>query len=639
MRYTLLVGTLLLLAAGGQQSVSAQPPRTIPDYILDPIVVTATRTATAAGRTGASVTVVTGEALRERGATTLLEALAGLPGVVLTRSGPAAGTATLMLRGAKGEHLLVLIDGVAANDPMSPGGGFDWNTLTAEGIERIEIVRGPQSTLYGSDAMAGVIQIITRRPQEGPPRPYLSLEAGSYRALNGTAGLTGEVAGTGYRLDVGGHRLGGLSSATDPTAGPPEPDGWSAWSGSLRLERPLASGRLTGTLRGSRSRFDLDDFGGPGGDDPNSLSWKADLFGTLLWQGPLAGGWQQRFLLGGGRTHRWTSDSPDASDPSSSEGDWRGRVHTAEWHNDLLLGSHHLATGLIWERTSGRSRSAYESGTDLFIDRVPERVQLASACYLQDQLAVRGADLVLGGRMDRYTDYGSRPTGRAALTLPVGPVRLRASVATGFKAPTLYQRFHPEYGNAELEAERTRSWEAGLIVRLARGELSLTRYHQRSRGLIDFITDPDTWLSRYENRGEVRLTGWEGSLRLALNAWVGVEAAWTRLETGDSESEAALIRRPGHTWLIGLESEPAPGWHGGLRLRGVGRREDLDFSAWPAQRVTLAAVTLLEGEVTRRLQPHLAIRLRGENLTGAAPEWVWGYGSLGRSFYLALLIG
>jgi vitamin B12 transporter len=639
MRHALLVVATLLLAAGGHQGVAAQQPPKIPTYVLDPIVVTATRTATAAARTGASVTVVTGEQLRERGATTLLEALAGLPGVVIARSGPAAGTATLMLRGAKGEHLLVLIDGVAANDPMSPGGGFDWNTLTAEGIERIEIVRGPQSTLYGSEAMAGVVQIITRRPGAGPPRLSLSLETGSYQSVNGTAGLTGEAAGTGYRLELGGHRLGGVSSAADPTAGSPEPDAWSTWSGSLRLERPLAAGRLMGTLRGSRSRFDLDDFGGPYGDDPNSRSRKTDLFGSLVWQGPVAGGWEQRLLLGGGRTFRWNNDPPDDSDPSSSEGAWRGRVLTAEWDHDLMLGSHRLAAGLAWERTSGRSRSTYESGTDLFIDLVPERAQSAAAVYLQDQITVGGADLVLGGRVDRYTDYGTRPTGRAALTLPLGPVRLRGSCGTGFKAPTLYQRFHPEYGNAALAAERTRAGEVGLALRLARGEVALTRYYQLSRGLIDFVTDPETWVSRYENRGQVRLTGWEASARLALSARLGAEASWTRLKAREAESDLALIRRPAHTWLLGLEAEPAPGWHGGLRLRGVGRREDLDFSAWPAERVTLAAVTLLEGELTRRFNPGLAIRLRGENLTGAAPEWVWGYGSPGRAIYMAILLG
>ncbi len=633
------VAMAVLLAAGGGTDIAAQPPTDPPRYILDPIVVTATRTLTEALRTGAAVTVLTGEQLRERGAVTLLEALAGLPGVTVTRSGPAAGTATLMLRGAKGEHLLVLIDGVSANDPMSPGGGFDWNTLTTEGIERIEVVRGPQSTLYGSDAMAGVVHVITRRPEEGSIRPQLRLEAGSFRALHGVVAVSGTSAGTGYRLEMGGHRLGGVSSAADPEAVDLEPDAWTAWSGALRMERVLAGGRLTGTLRGSRSRFDLDDFGGPGGDDPNSRSWKGDLFGALHWQGSVGEGWEQRILLGGSRTHRWNDDLPDETDPSSSNGDWRGRVHTAEWHHELRRGPHLLATGLVWERSSGRSRSDYWSGADLYRDLVPERHQLATALYFQDQFTLGPADLVLGGRLDRYSDYGTRPTGRLALVVPVGPLRLRGVLGTGFKAPTLYQRFHPLYGNSGLKAERSRSWEGGLTLPLPRGELTLTRYDQRFERLIDFVTDPETWVSDYQNRGRVRLQGWEASGRWVMSAHMAVEGAWTRLEARDAVSDLVLIRRPGHTWSVGLEGRGGTGWSGGLRLRGVGERDDLDFSVWPAERVTLERVTLLEGELTRTLRPGLAVRLRGEDLTGASPEWVWGYGNLGRSFYLALLIG
>lgn len=631
----LLFLTAGLLAWGVETASAQQPP--LPEYVMDPVVVTATRTPTEASRTGASIEVVTGEELLQQGAVTVFEALERIPGLITARAGAAGGTGSVYLRGAKAEHLLVLVDGVEVNDPLAPAGAFDWTSLTTDAVERVEVVKGPQSTLYGSDAIAGVVNIITRSPSEEPER-RLSLEMGGYESLNASAGISGHLGQTGYRLDLGRSQLGGISTAGGGY-GNSETDAWSIWSGALYLDRPLGEGTLAATLRGSRSRTDLDDFGGPGGDDPNSLGWKADLSGTLRWEAPLGASWTHRLTLAGSRTHRWNRDGPDAAAPDEEvRADYRGRIQTLQWQHTLEQGIHRLTAGLAAERESGSSIYSSSSGGYRYEEAVGEQQQWVRALYLQDQVRLGRADLTAGMRVDDYTDYGTRPTFRTAAALPAGPLRFRVSVATGFKAPSIYQRFSGLYGNADLEAERTLGYELGLSARIAgRTRVEAGWFRQEIDELIEFVYDPDTYTSSYQNRGEMELMGWEGSLRSPVSGRLGVEASLALLDP-ERQGEGGLLRRPEHTWSAGLRYSDTAGRRAGLRLRGVGEREDLDFSVYPAAPVMLEAVTLLEGEVLVPLTPGLDMRLRGENLTDTDPEWVWGYGSRGRTLYAGVIL-
>jgi vitamin B12 transporter len=631
----LLVAGLLTVGVGSQAAAAPQIP---PYFELDPIVVTATRTETELSLIGSAVEIINGDELRSRGASTLLEALASVPGVVITRNGPAAGTGSVLLRGAKGEHLLVLVDGVEVNDPLHPGGSFDWNVISTDAIERIEVVKGPQSTLYGSDAIAGVIHIITRRIAE--PGRMLTLEAGSYGTLNATASLSGSLAGTGYLLDVGRRQLGRVSSASDRYSGNTEPDEWRMWSGAVRLNRSLGSGEVTATIRGSRSGFDIDDFGGPFGDDPNSRSWKADLSGTIAYRSDINAGWEQRLLLGGSRTHRWGRDPSDSAHPDEeSNSDFRGRIQTGEWHHAARLGRHRLAFGASVERESGSSSYRSSIAGFTYAERVPESSQWETALYLQDQFGVGASTVTAGGRLDRYTDYGVQPTFRLALSVPIGGLRARASLGSGFKAPSIYQRFSPLYGSADLEAERSTAWDLGVRLPIAgRGQLELGRYGQRVSDLIDFVTDPVTFLGRYANRGKVNLSGWEASARFAVSARLGLEGSLTRIETEDRLSNEPLLRRPERIVTLGVQVAPTDRLSALIRLRHVGKRDDRDFSSFPARRITLEAVTLVEGHLGYRVSDTLLLRLRMENLTDQSPEWVWGYGSRGRALYLGVVL-
>ncbi len=639
MRLTACFLTVGLLTGGAGAGTRAQqlPP---PDYTFPTIIVTATRTPTPVDEIGSAVSVIEGADLRARGATTLLESLSFLPGLALSRAGEAAGTGGIYLRGGKAEHLLVLVDGIAVNDPIAPGGSFDWSTLPADAIERIEVVRGPQSTLYGSEAIAGVINIITRYTSERFT-PRLSLEAGSFNTVNVTAGFSGTIAGTGVSMDISRRQLGGISSA-DESDGHDETDGWSIWSGALRIDRDLGPGRISATLRGSNSDFDIDDFGGPGGDDPNAVSWKKDLTGSLAYSSRMGAGWDHQVVIGGSRLHRGLLDPPDpgVGGDSRAAGDYLGSSRNVEWHHTLTLGRQRIAGGITLEEQRGRSRYESVSSWGTFTTEVPEVDQSSAAVYLQDQFTIAGVAVTIGGRIDSWSDYGSRPTGRLAFSGGLAGGRLRGSLGTGFRAPALYQRFSPDYGNRDLEAETSTGWDLGFeLPLLQRGALEITRYRQDVSNLIDFVTDEVTWVSSYANRGSVRLSGWEGEARLALSGRVGLDATATIMEAVDELSGEDLVRRPDFSWSVGVVCQSRSGLSSAVRARRIGTRKDRDLSAPPYPVIELNPVVLLDGEISWRLRETFAVRLRLRNLTDASPVWVWGYQSMGRALYLGVVLG
>ena len=632
---SLLHITVAGLIAGGVWSVASVSAQQLPRYTLDPVIVTATRTETASSRIGSAVEVVTGDQLRETGAVTLLEALSAVSGVAITRAGPAAGTGSLFLRGAKGEHLLVLIDGIAVNDPISPGGSFDWNTISVDAVDRVEIVKGPQSTLYGSDAIAGVVQIITRMPTE-PAGGHLQVEAGSYQTFNATAGFSAEFLGNLVTAEVSRRELGGISTASEGY-GNSEHDSWNMWSSALKLTRPVGDDRLEVSLRGSRSSFDLDDFGGPFGDDPNSVGWKSDLTGSASFSYGLNEQWQQRILLGFSSNHRWGEDRSDPDHPDEQiNSDYLGFNRSIEWHHTIEFGAQRFAAGVSIDRQSGESTYISESGGFSFSDIIPSSSQTALSIYLQDQFDLGPVVVTAGGRLDSYSDYGSQPTFRLALVAPLSVVRIRASVGTGFRVPSLYQRFSPDYGNGALEAEKSFGHDAGIeAVLFDRGTMSISRFRQDVEGMIDFVTDPETWLSSFENRSRMRLEGWEADLRLAVTGRFGVNASLSIFDLEDNPL-SPLLRRPKRMAAIGLSYRPSSPWIFGLRARYTGERKDKDWSLPPYPVVQLDPVTITDGEITYSVNEFIDLRLRMQNITDESPEWVWGYGSQGRALYLGI---
>ena len=229
------------------------------------IVVTATRTEIAASQVGSSISVLTAEEIEERQYAFTVDAIRSLPGVIINQNGPFGGSASVRIRGASSDQTLVLVDGVIVNDPASPGAGFNFANLDPNDIERIELLRGPQSTLYGSQAIGGVVNIITKRAEE--PFAYSAFaEAGSFDTLRSGGSVSGKLNDTDYRFSLSGIRTNGISKA-DENDGNTEEDGYKNYTFSGNVGSNLTEIlRAEGGIRYSDSRNEFDARGGVGGD-------------------------------------------------------------------------------------------------------------------------------------------------------------------------------------------------------------------------------------------------------------------------------------------------------------------------------------------------------------------------------------
>ena len=294
-----LVGTFILLlvscfvpfaqTGGG----SSTPTPGSPVRIEEEVIVTATRSEASLHTIGSSVTVISRAELERQHFQTIEEALATVPGLQMVRSGARGQVVSVLIRGAKSDQTLVMVDGIELNDPMNPSRGFDLGWLSLANVERIEVIRGPQSTIFGSDAIAGVINIITRTGAE-KPAVTLSAEGGSYNTWNFRGEVAGEHKHLRYSLAVAQAYSSGFSAA-DEQFGNTEADGMRDTSASGKFQytfNPQLD--ATVTFHVSDGRVDLDNWGGAYGDDPNYQQWQQRLsaLAELHYAHP-SGYWQQ----------------------------------------------------------------------------------------------------------------------------------------------------------------------------------------------------------------------------------------------------------------------------------------------------------------------------------------------------------
>lgn len=662
-RMTAALASLVILAG----AAGAQEPADT--FRLKELVVTATRLPTPRSALPLATSVVTGEELRQRGVRTVADAIRTLPGVALVAPGSQGGVTSLFLRGGNSGYVKVLVDGVAVN---SPGGTYDFSNLSTEDLERIEVVRGPGSVLYGSDAVTGVVQIFTRRGS-GATRANAAFSGGRGERIAGP----GAVAAGAYGLSdwsadaSGGSRRAGwsLGAARFETAGLyPINNGYLGTTLAGRLDvRPDArtSAALTVRRSGGDFHYPTDDAGNP--VDLNAATrtntWAVGLDGARR-LGPL----DAHLLLGSARTDRADLDAQDAA--SDTTGMFASEAHSLDtrrsadahldWH---ASGAAVLTVGASVERELETRHSSYSSQWGPGGDSAD--VARTTTGYYAQALAApaRALSLTAGARLDDNTRFGRFSTWRAgaAWRLAAG-TRLRAAAGTAFKEPTFFENFAAGYvrGNPSLEPERSSSRELGVEQTLVGGRATLqaTWFDQRFRDLIQYTAQaPGPDQPNYFNLGAARAAGVELSLGVQPLAALRVDAAYTYLRTrvtqegagGDPSFQAGqpLLRRPAQSGSVTASWRVAAG-AAAATLTYAGSREDLDFSdpnAWPAPRVGLPAYARLDlsGERTlvggRAGRPSLAATLRVENALDAHYHDIANFPARGRIVFVGLRAG
>jgi vitamin B12 transporter len=603
-----------LASAAHAQQIASDTAR------IAPVEVTATRSPLRADRTPSSVTVVTGEQLRSSGITTVSDALRSVPGLTVAQTGSYGGTASLFIRGGESKYAKVLVDGVPVNEA---GGAYDLSTLSTDNLDRIEIVRGPASVLYGSDAMAGVIQLFTRRGA-GVAHGDVAARGGGF----GTRDVDASVRGGDTRVS---YSLGAASHATDGFL--PFNSRFRQGVGSALLGTTLGAFDANLSARFTDRELHYATNGSGEVVDSNAVR-RDDRLAVGLDAGYRVSSFVTvRAALASHDVHGVTDDQPDSPGDvgyafTTAE---RSRRRSGDVRVELALPADARLT-LGAQAESKWQESATRSN---FGDDVPApATRRSTGGYAQLLVApVDGATVALGGRYEHNEQFGEFWTYRgAASTRVIGGTRLRASIGTAFREPTFLETEGSGFviGNRALRPEHAFSVVAGIEHAVGPATFGAPWFANSFRDMIDYKyspTDPN-----YFNVARTRASGVELEGRLELPSGAHADAAFTHLSTrvvdpGTSTEATAtfapgsrLLRRPARTLDAGAGYRARAGAIEVRTLR-VGSREDVffppDFA--PAQRVRLAPYTRvdLSGEV--RLVPlrqdgGVTLTLRVENL-------------------------
>ncbi|RJX33342.1 MAG: TonB-dependent receptor [Desulfarculus sp.] len=498
------------------------------------MVVTATLTQEELDQVPSTTFVVTDLDIQEKAQWSFVDALRDLPGMYVRSNGPFGGVTSLSMRGTQPGQTLLMLDGVRLTDPIAPDGSLDIASLLTGGIGQIEVVQGPQSTLYGSEAMAGVVNIITKRGQ-GPPSAWASSGFGSYNTWLGAAGGQGQVGRFNFMLAGAGVTTDGISKVQVGS----ENDPYRAYQFNARLGYDLNDHtELYFIGYYNHAKTDYDGFGPKGLADTNDNSKTTSYTSILgLANAPLPW-WNHKLTISYGSVDR---DYQDGSTYTS-------HLTTAQWRHNLLYKDINILTlGVNWQQEQGEYSEPGVFGFTLNKKSVGNL-----GLYLQDQVKVLQGLYLLGGlRQDHNDDFGDQVTWRAgaSYTLAASDTVLKGTYGTGFKAPSLYQRYSP-YGSQGLEPEKSKGWDLGVVQNLwgKRVKLGLTYFNIQTHNLINF--DLNTW--KYANLDEVKSQGLEFFTQAQLASWLGVDFSWTYTDAQDQATDKDLAYVPRQKGTLGL---------------------------------------------------------------------------------------
>jgi vitamin B12 transporter len=634
------------------------------------VTVTANRSPVAIQRTGSAVTVIPGDEIRKTNPATVLDALRQSPGVSFASNGGVGASSFVSLRGAETRHTLVLIDGIRVGDPTSTGGEFDFANLVVTDIDRIEVLRGPQSALYGSDAIGGVINIITRKGR-GEPTASLQIEGGSYKTASVRAAVSGGTRDFSYAFALSGlstagysaygARIGGLQGF-----GPFDRDGNQRLAGTARFSwRPVDAIEIEGGLYAGRQKGGYDAAFSGFTYRPDTPSKQEGRLATAYLRGKFTafdGLLENQVTVSGSRTERVLNDV-QRYDLSNGFGPPLGLVEERnrygftgertgiEYQGTLNLGAYGrtiFGGGLEREKATFYNIAIANSFQTDTRDRYARD---ASSAFLLHQVTLLDRlDLSAGGRIDKVDGVKAFNTGRftAAWRITETGTKLRASFGTGAKAPSLYQQFSiygpQRAGEPALRPEYSVGGDVGIDQTLFDGRMtvSVTLFANRIRDLISFDGNRGTLgffgpIGQYINVARARTQGVEVSADAnVIDGLLRVRGTYTYLDARDAKTDLKLARRPEHQGRVGLMITPFAGTSfAGLSIEPsvvmVGER----FSS-PGEKLKLSPYARFDLLASYKINSNVEIYARGENLTNARYQEVATYGTAGRSAYLGV---
>ena len=616
-------------------SAYAQVQVSVAGAALDRIIISGSRTVASLADTGSAVSVITGQELEQRQIRFVSDALRAVPGVAVNRQGPAGTVTQVRIRGAEANHTVVLIDGVKINDPFTSEVDFA-HLLTAQ-IDRIEILRGPQSVLYGSEAIGGVISIFTKR---GAPGVQIdaSAEGGSFSTHDGAAALRGSGGGVNYAMSATALSTGG----TNVSRFGAEDDGYRNRTLYARAGwAPVTGASFDASVRyrDSRGQFDPQDFGFPPGPtfglivegdrrsegDQLDAQLRARLSTGLL-----------EHQLGFARTQTEEDTFADGVFSNGFEGERSRFDYQGTWRFGGASSPQALTFAAEHERQQFESRGPTPASAQ---NQTRDNDKTGFAAEYRVRLPSLTA-LTLSARRDDHELFEDATTYRVTAAQPMGQrVKLRASYGTGIANPTFFElfgfipaSFDP---NPDLKPEESRGFDIGADFAIGdSGRLSLTYFNADLDNEIAGTFDSSTFRSSVTNlSGKSKRRGLEVEAQYSPSTNLTVSMAYTYTDSKQPDGQIE-VRRPRHIGSAAIKYA-LPGTSGAITLAvdHNGRQEDLDFRTFNSARVTLRDYTLVRLAGHYAITRNVSLTARAENLLDQDYEEVFSYRPSGRALY------
>jgi len=609
---------------------------------LDEVVVTASRSPKKQSEIGKVVRVITSKELEKSQGRTLPEVLNNTPGLTLSGTGMGFGSnISVFMRGASIGNTLILIDGIPVNNASYINSEYDISAIPVDQVERVEILRGVNSTLYGSDAVAGVINIITKQPKNEKFQGNVLLTGGSYDTYKAALNLNGSIGNTGIAVNYSNTTSKGFSTADDNGSQDFDRDGLRQHALNTRLNQKISDKfSLSASLQLMKNDFDMD--AGAFADDKDFEGKYTFLFGGvnakyILQQGVLNFNVNQNNVW-----YKFINQPGDGSGYSLQDN--AGKItYTEAVLNQNISSKIDLTAGVNYRYT--QSEQLYESLSEFG----PYRSYLPAgdanndifsgfaSFFLKD---IAGFNFELGGRYNHHSEYGNNYTYTINPSYLIAErFKLFASVASAYKVPSIYQ-LYSQFGNLELKPESSVSYEAGLDLELIPAKLSLNTslFKRDISERIDFYTDPQTFASQYRNMHEQHDKGLEIELDahpfkdFSFSAWY----AYVEGEGADAEGNKIdyLLRRPKNTFGAKAGYQFSKSLSANLIYKYTGSR--FDVIGYPPVTEMQHAYTIVDAYVQFSPLSRLALFADVKNIFDESyTEWV-GYSTRGRNFNAGL---
>ncbi len=591
-----LLSWSILAAFGGSaiaEEASLQPE----------VVVTATRIAQTVEETLADVSIITRQDIETSATRDISDLLRLQAGIDIARTGGPGGQTSIFLRGTNNNHVLVLIDGVRVSALGT--GAFTWETLPLAAIERIEIVRGPRASYWGSDAIGGVIQIFTRK-LDGP---RIALGYGSYGDAKADVGVGQRNESGGYSIQIGARDVDGFPSQNENGFGFEDRDhGLRNRHLSARADHRWGEQSLDGVYVRSQG---TPEFAG-GYSDFTEQAFNATFAGTIM------PSWQHRLSIG--------HSSEDYATPAFFSA-YESRRSTLGWQNEIALSQQHrLILGIDAMRERGENRETFGNST------VYRESRSNIGVYAGWQLRTGTFDSEASLRSDDNSIFGNQTTGSVAAGWRfTDSIRSYASYGEGFRGPTLNEQYSPGFGglfagNPDLKPEESRSSEIGFEFEPdTRQRFKANIYSTRIRNLVSF-TGVDF---QAENIARAHIEGAEMSYEQSLGTWL-LSTAYTWQNARNEDTGSDLLRRPTQKFSGSVERSFGESVRVGAELIRSGQRDDVGG-------VVLPGYTLVHLRAGWTLTPQWTLQGRVENLIDEEYELAHGYNTPGRSGFVEVI--